>query len=114
MYRYDALTVASLGPEARAAAARVDGVAAHGGGARHAVQLVVEAARVAHHLAARVASPDRGGVRAAVAARQLHAPRAPRSARQRLRRLLLRPHAHIYLSVYHKHCSSVETTLKTR
>lgn len=70
------------------AAARVYGVAAHGGGSRHSVQLEVQSARVAHHLAARVAPPDGGGVRAAVAARQLHAgARAGRAAARRARRL---------------------------
>lgn len=69
-----------------AAAARVDGVAAHGGGARHAVQLEVQAARVAHHLAARVAPPDGRRVRAAVAARELHArPRPTRACSSRSR-----------------------------
>lgn len=57
-----------LGVMAGAAAARVYGVAAHGRGARHAVQLEVQAARVAHHLAARVAPPYCRGVSAAVAA----------------------------------------------
>lgn len=62
-----------LGVVPRTTTTRVDSVAAHGGRARHAVQLVIQAASVAHHFAARVAPPDSSRVRAAVATGQLYA-----------------------------------------
>lgn len=44
----------------------------HGAGPRYTVQLVVQTARVAHHLPAGVPPPDGGGVSAAVTAGQFH------------------------------------------
>ena len=52
----------------RSATTRVYSVTPHSRGSGHAVELEVESARIADHLAAGVAPPYRGGVRAAVAA----------------------------------------------
>lgn len=55
----------------RASFARVNVVASHGHGTRSTVEAIVEAARVAHHFARRVAPPNGGHFGVAVGARQV-------------------------------------------